>query len=246
MKISVITVCYNSEENIATCLDSYASQTYSDKELIVIDGASTDRTLSIVQRYRPERLVSERDKGLYYALNKGVTFATGDVVCFLHSDDVFGSPNVLENIASIFEKYNTDSVYADLQYVSKNDISHVVRNWHSGKFTQNGLRRGWMPPHPSFFVKKSVYERYGLFDTRYKIAADYDIMMRFLGKYRISTAYCPIVAVKMRVGGASNRSLKNIILKTKEDFLIARANNIGGLFTVVCKNFRKLNQFCAK
>lgn len=246
MKISVITVCYNSEDNIETCLKSFAAQTYKNKEHIIIDGASTDKTISIVQRYNPDRLISERDNGLYYALNKGLECVTGDVVSFLHSDDVYGSDNVLEKIAETFKNYNTDSVYADLQYVSKTDLSHIIRNWQAGKFDYKMLKKGWMPPHPSFFVKKSIYDKYGVFNTKYKIAADYDIMMRFLGKYKITTSYCPITAVKMRVGGASNRSLKNILLKSKEDYLVAKANNIGGLFTVLCKNFRKVNQFLGK
>ncbi len=248
MKISIITIAYNSGLSIADAINSVLSQTYTDIEYIIVDGKSKDNTVEVVKSFgdRISKFVSEPDKGIYDALNKGVRMATGDVIGFMHSDDLFASDTILEKVAEIFKNHDTDSLYGDLQYVYKNDTNKVLRYWKSGKFTIGRLRRGWMPPHPTFYVKKKIYDQHGVFNTDFRIAADYDTMLRFLGKYRITTHYLPEVMVKMRVGGASNRSLKNIIKKSKEDMKAIRDNEFGSVLTLVLKNLRKLTQFIVK
>ena len=248
MKISVITIAYNSGHSISDAIDSVLSQTYNDIEYIIVDGKSKDNTVEVVKSYgsRISKFVSEPDKGIYDALNKGIRMATGDVIGFMHSDDLFASDDILAKVAEIFKTNDVDSVYGDLQYVFKNDTNKVLRYWKSGRFSLRRLKMGWMPPHPTFYVKKKVYDNYGLFNTDFRIAADYDTMLRFLGKHRISTYYLPEVMVKMRVGGASNRSLKNIIKKTKEDMRAIQDNNFGSVFTLVFKNLRKVKQFIIK
>lgn len=244
MKISVITAVFNSRDTIAEALDSVLAQSHTDVELIVIDGGSTDGTLEILHGYgdRIDRLVSESDKGIYDALNKGIGLATGEVVGFLNSDDVFADTNSLACVASGFLGEDVDAVYGDLVYVNQDDIQKVVRYWKAGMFTLGLLRNGWMPPHPSLYVRKSVYDRLGCFDTSYRIASDYECMLRFL-KGGIRVVYVPRVLVRMRMGGTSNRSLKNLMQKSREDYRAIKANNIGGLFTLLGKNFRKLPQF---
>ena len=245
MKVSIITIAYNSGKSIADAIDSVLGQTYPNIEYIVVDGQSKDDTMDIVKSFgtRITKHISEPDKGIYDALNKGIRLAGGDVVGFLHSDDIFAGPDVIADAVALFSEKQTDSIYGDLQYVYKNDTSRVFRNWKAGSFSMQKLRFGWMPPHPTFYVKKQVYDQYGLFNTDFRIAADYENMLRFLGKHRISTAYLPRVMVKMRVGGASNRSLKNIIQKSSEDLRAMRINNFGNIITLAGKNFRKLNQF---
>ena len=248
MKISIITSVYNNQETIAEAIDSVLSQTYPNIEYIIVDGGSTDNTVNIIKSYqdRLDTFISEPDKGIYDGLNKGINLATGDVICFLHSDDLYSDNTIIEQVAKAFINSNVDSVYGDLTYVNKNDSSKVVRFWKSGGFTLKKLQYGWMPPHPTFFVKRSSYQQYGLFDTSFKIAADYDLMLRFLGKYKISTHYIPNVLIKMRVGGESNKSLKNMIRKSTEDLQAMRNNNIGGFLSLIFKNLSKIKQFIKK
>jgi len=245
MKISIITAVFNNQETISEAIESVLSQTYDDIEYIVIDGASTDGTVEIIKQYagRITRFVSEPDNGIYDALNKGIALATGDVIGFLHSDDLYQHDKVIEMVAAVFKKYQVDSVYGDLNYVSKDDTDKVIRYWESGQFSLKKLRRGWMPPHPTFFVKRAVYEKAGSFDTGFKIAADYDIILRFLGKYQISTHYIPHVLIKMRVGGVSNNSLKNVLQKSKDDLRAMKKNGIGHVGSLFMKNVSKLPQF---
>lgn len=188
-------------------------------------------------------LVSERDKGIYDALNKGIKQATGDVVGFLHADDVFENSEVLARMAAAFQDPTVDAVYGDLVYVRQDDTSQVIRYWKSGLYDQAALSRGWMPPHPTFYVRRSVYERLGGFDTRYRIAADYDTVLRFLAVRKIRAAYIPEVLVRMRTGGISNRSLKTIIRKSREDIEVLRRNKVGGVLTLLRKNLGKVSQF---
>lgn len=245
LKISVITLCKNNQDTIADAMQSFANQDYNYKEHIVIDGASTDSTLQIVKSYNPDILVSEPDKGMYYAANKGIDLATGDVIAFLHADDLFATNDVLSKMAALIESSASDSAYANLVYVDRRQPDKVIRYWHSGVYKFNTLKFGWMPPHPTFFVKTEIYRRYGKFDTSYTIAADYDIMLRFLCSARISAAYCDCVTVKMRVGGISNKSLSNIWRKMRDDYRAARKNSAGGIITVIFKNLRKIKQlFC--
>jgi glycosyltransferase involved in cell wall biosynthesis len=244
-KISVITAVYNKHDTVAQALDSVLGQTHSDVETLVIDGGSDAATLAVLEHYRPrlDVFVSEPDKGIYDALNKGILRASGDVVGFLHADDLFAHERVLEQIAREFDDPAVDAVYGDLIYVRHDDVGQTVRHWRSGSFDARSLRRGWMPPHPTFYVRREVYERLGLFDTRYRIAADYDSVLRFLGRGGLRTAYIPEVLVHMRTGGVSNRSLRNIIRKSREDLDVVRRNGIGGISTIGWKNLSKLSQF---
>ncbi len=245
MKISVITVTYNNQQTIEQSIQSVLNQTYKDIEYIVIDGNSTDETLKIINKYRDKiaLIISEADKGMYDALNKGIMKASGDIIGFLHADDFYPSDKILEKVEHTFKVYASQSVYGDLDYVSAENSEKIIRKWKSGKFEFNELRKGWMPPHPTFFVLREVYWKYGFFNLNYKIAGDYDLMLRFLGKHKITTAYLPEVLVKMRWGGKSNKSIKNIILKSKEDYKALKNNKVGGLYSLFMKNFRKINQF---
>jgi len=248
MKISIITIAYNSGKSIGDAINSVVSQTYPDIEYIIVDGKSKDNTVEVVKSFgsKVTKFVSEPDKGIYDALNKGIAIASGDVIGFMHSDDLFADEFVIGRVAGLFRQTGVDSVYGDLEYVYKNDTSKVLRYWKSGKFTIRKLKMGWMPPHPTLYVKREIYQKYGGFDIAFRISADYDSMLRFLGRFKISTAYLPEVMVKMRVGGASNRSLKNIIQKSSEDFKAIKKNNFGNVFTLIFKNIRKVSQFIKK
>ncbi len=244
MKISIITATFNCEDTIKDCINSVISQQYDNIEHIIIDGVSTDNTLNIVNSFSNKiaKVISEPDSGIYDALNKGIANATGDIIGLLHADDIFNDNNIITEIAKFFTQNNTDSVYGDLQYVAKTDTSKVIRYWKSGEFNLGKLKKGWMPPHPTFFVKKDIYNKYGNFDTSFKIAADYDLILRFLGVNGVSTTYLPQIITKMRVGGESNKSLKNILLKMKEDHKALKKNKIGGVFTILFKNISKIPQ----
>ncbi len=245
MKISIITITYNSEKTLRDTIESVLNQSYQDIEYIVVDGRSSDGTMEIVRSYgdRISKVVSEKDEGLYDALNKGIRMATGDVVGFLHSDDIFASGETVKLIAAAFTRFNVDSVYGDLVYVDQTDTSRIIRFWRSGKFSRIRALTGWMPPHPTFYVKRWVYEQYGGFNTTFRIAADYESILRFLVRFRIPVFYIPLVLIRMRVGGESNKSVKNIIRKSREDI---RAMHINGLISVAAlfnKNVSKFKQF---
>lgn len=246
MKISVITVTYNSAATILDTVDSVLGQTHPDVEYLIIDGASTDATLEKLAPYREQLagLLSEPDRGMYDAMNKGIARVQGDVVAILNSDDVYADPEVLERVADCFEQTGADCVYGDLHYVSA-DLQQVVRNWVSGKYRAGQFRRGWHPPHPSFFLKRAVYETVGNFRTDLRIAADYEFMLRALEVQGRAAAYLPQVLVKMRTGGASNRSIRNIWNANRECFRAWRLNGYGPLIggaAVLRKPFSKLKQ----
>lgn len=245
LKISIVTATWNSAATIGECLDSVAAQTWLDREHVVIDGASRDATVEVLQAQRDRFavLVSEPDRGIYDALNKGIARASGDVVGFLHADDVYASTDVLARVAEAFDDPDVAAVHGDLQYVRKDDTSQVVRHWKSSPFNRARLRRGWMPPHPTLYVRREWYERIGGFDTRYRIAADYHSILRLFSQPDFRSAYVPEVFVKMRLGGASNRSLKNIVRKSREDLDALRRTGVGGLPTLAWKNLSKLTQF---
>jgi glycosyltransferase len=246
--ISVITVVKNACNTIEDCIASVLSQDHP-AEYILVDGGSTDGTLDVIMPYRKHiaRLVSEPDKGMYDGLNKGIRMATGEVIGFLHTDDLYASDSVLETVSRFFEEHNVDSCYGDLVYVDKKDPDKVVRYWKSCIYRNGLFKTGWMPPHPTFFVKRDIYEKYGYFNTDFKIAADYELMLRFIEKYKISTCYIPEVLVKMRMGGMSNRSLKNLFIKSSEDYKAWKINNLsGGIYTILLKNLCKLPQFINK
>lgn len=245
MKISVITVTFNSALTVLDTIKSLNSQDYPDIEHVVIDGASTDGTLGIVKQYgdRVKMLVSEKDQGIYDALNKGIAIATGDVVGFLHSDDVFADDRVLSRIAEKFSKEAADAVYGDLNYVSKTDTTKIIRRWVSGNFKRSKFRNGWMPPHPTLYMKRKHYLSLGCFDLKFSISADYESMLRYFWKNKLSAVYLPKVLINMRVGGESNRSFPNICKKTKEDGQAMIKNGISPFRGLVFKNLSKIKQF---
>ena len=213
-------------------------------EYIVIDGCSTDGTLQLLESYssKLDVLISEPDEGIYDALNKGILNSTGDIIGFLHADDLFESSDILEKIANGFDIPGVEAVYGDLAYVRKNDTSKIIRYWKSCAFNEKLLHKGWMPPHPTLYIKRSVYERLGMFNTSYLIAADYDLVLRFFGIGKLFSSHIPQVLVRMRNGGISNKSLKTIIKKSLEDLSILRRNKIGGILALISKNLLKLRQ----
>jgi glycosyltransferase len=245
MKISIVTAVYNREATIADALNSVHHQTYPHVQHIVQDGGSTDATLDIVRAHKNDRidLVSGRDSGIYDAINRGMQRAQGDVVGLMHSDDIFAHETVLAQIAHAFEDPQVDCVYGDLQYVASGDTNRVIRHWKSGDYSREILKRGWMPPHPTFYLRRAILERLGDYDTSYQIAADYDAMLRWLWTGGIRPAYIPEVLVKMRVGGESNRSLSRIMQKSREDLRVLKSNGVGGVQALFLKNISKIRQF---
>ena len=246
MKISIITAVLNGKDTIRDTLRSVLSQVYENVEHVIIDGGSTDGTLDVIKKYDGNlaKLVSERDYGIYDALNKGINLSSGDVIGILNGDDLYAHDKVLEVVADVFEKQKVDSCYGDLQYVNRDDTSKIIRQWRSSGYKPGKFNYGWMPPHPTFFVKKDIYEKFGYFNTNFKIAADYELMLRFLEKFRISTHYIPEVLIKMRVGGVSNKNLRNMFLKSREDCKAWKVNDLKGRFyTVLLKNLSKIPQF---
>ena len=248
LQISVITAVLNRVKTLGDSLRSVHEQSWSDVEHIVVDGGSTDGTLDVIDRHKSgiAKLSSSADKGPYHALNKGISYASGDVVGFMHADDMFASTSALERVAHAFEDPAVGAVYGDLVYVRKEDSSQVIRYWRAGQYQRDQLTLGWMPPHPTFYVRRELYQRYGDFNTRYKIAADYDHMLRLLWRGRVQAAYIPEVLVRMRMGGISNGSVFNILNKSREDYSAMRENGIGGLQTLLLKNVSKLPQFMVR
>ena len=245
MNLSIITAVRNGAETLRGCIESVQKQTIP-AEHIIIDGASTDGTFDIIAQYRSSiaKVISEPDKGIYDALNKGLRLASGDVIGLLHGDDLYAHDKVLESVVKVFEEQNVDSCYGDLLYVDKNDTERVIRYWGASEYHHGKFKYGWMPPHPTFFVRREIYEKYGHFNTDFRIAADYELMLRFLEKYGISSRYIPRILVKMRVGGLSNKSLRNMFIKSSEDYRAWKVNNLsGGLGTIILKNVTKIPQF---
>ena len=220
MKISIITVCYNSEKTIRHTLESINNQNSKDIEHLIIDGNSTDNTLSIIKKYKyKKKIISENDKGIYDAMNKGIKLARGEVIGFLNSDDFYANNKVISKIESVFkEDPKLEACYADLIYIDQVDTSKIVRYWKSSEFISGSFSKGWCPPHPTFFARKSVFERFGGFNLNYQVASDVDLMIRFMELKKIKTRYIPELWVKMRSGGKSNKSFKNI-LKQNEDII---------------------------
>jgi glycosyltransferase involved in cell wall biosynthesis len=246
VKVSIITVCFNSAETIKDTIQSVLTQTYSNIEYIIVDGASKDGTRAILNQFKDKlKFISEPDEGLYDAMNKGIAMATGDLIGILNADDIYQDEKVISNIVGSLNE--SDAIYGDLVYVDFKNTSKVIRYWKSGGYTENAFRKGWMPPHPTFFVRKEVYQKYGVFNTSLKTSADYEIMLRFIHKNKIKLSYYPSIVTRMRVGGQSNSSLKNRVKANKEDRLAWKLNGLKpGVFTLYAKPLRKLGQFIRK
>lgn len=247
MKFSIITATYNSAATIKDCLASINTQSYPYIEHIVIDGASSDNTCQLVRELSPRSLVfSEKDAGIYDAMNKGLAKSTGDIIGILNSDDIYMHTDILQKIVDLFESTQADAIYGDLIY-SNSETRQITRTWQAGPFSKKGFLYGWMPPHPTFFVKKSVYEQYGRFNLNLYTAADYELMLRFLYRYDIKVAYLPEILVNMRTGGASNKSIRNRLLANKGDRMAWEINNLKPYwFTLYLKPLRKITQFLIK
>ncbi|HVU56154.1 MAG TPA: glycosyltransferase family 2 protein [Puia sp.] len=248
MKISIITATYNSAATVRDTLVSVRDQQHADIEHIIVDGRSSDKTLDIVSGFsHVAKIVSEKDKGIYDAMNKGIGMATGEVIGILNSDDMYTDERVLADVAKAFEDPQVVTVYADLQYVHPDNPQRVIRTWHSGSYQKKNFYYGWMPPHPTFFVRKSVYDRAGVFDLSLRSAADYELMLRILLKHGLTAEYIPRVIVKMRAGGMSNASLWNRLRANKEDRLAWKLNGLEPyFFTLYIKPLRKIHQFIIK
>jgi len=246
LKVSIITVCYNSAETIENTIQSVIAQDYQNIEYIIVDGKSTDDTLKIIEKYKSSitKILSEKDDGIYFAINKGIALATGDIVAIIHADDFYTNNQIVSTVVKTFEENQTDTVYGDLQYVDRMDTSKVTRNWKSGEYRQGLFKKGWMPPHPTFFVKKYCYDKFGTFNTTLKSAADYEMMLRLLEKNKCTTVYIPQVLVKMRVGGKSNVTIMNRIKANREDKKAWLLNDLKpGMFTFILKPISKAGQF---
>lgn len=246
MKVSIVTVTFNCADTVEECLESVVRQSHTPIQHVLIDGVSTDGTLEALKTYRCGCgiVFSEPDYGIYDGLNKGLARATGEIVGILHGDDTFADFGVVEEVVAAFSDPLVQVVYGDLEYVAQKRPDHVRRYWKSGVFSQAKLHRGWMPPHPTLFVRRGLYDRFGIFDTSYQIAADYDFMLRVLKHlFPGQVAYIPRVFTRMRMGGVSNRSLASIAQKSREDYRALRSNGVGGLGTLFLKNARKLPQF---
>jgi glycosyltransferase involved in cell wall biosynthesis len=248
MKISIITAVYKSAGTVGQAITSVATQSHRDLEHLIIEGASGDDSLAAVQAAAHDRMVvtSEPDTGIYDALNKGIGRAVGDVIGLVHADDYLAHEDVLADIAAAFSDPQVEAVYGDLDYVSKADTTRVIRHWSSGSYHPERLGQGWMPPHPTLYLRRSVFDRIGVYDTQYRIAADYDFVLRYFSQTQVPPVYLPQVLVKMRVGGESNRSLDRLVRKSREDYTALRQNGVGGIGTLLRKNVSKLGQFWVK
>lgn len=245
MKVSIITATYNSAATIAHCMASVKNQTYQNIEHIIVDGGSTDHTLTIIQQNEfSGKLISEKDNGIYDAMNKGIDLATGAIIGILNSDDVYASNQIIEKLVQLFESSKADAIYGNLEYVDSVNTQKITRKWSAGPFSKKAFLFGWMPPHPTFFVKKELYLQYGKFNLNLYTAADYELMLRFMYKFAIKVAYLQEVMVKMRTGGASNQSIKNRLLANKGDRMAWEINGLKPYwFTLFAKPFRKITQF---
>lgn len=252
MKISIITATWNSGKTVEDTVKSVLSQTYKNYEYIIIDGLSKDNTLDIVRNYEPQfegrmKIYSEKDNGIYDAMNKGFQKATGDVLMLINSDDLFARPDAVEMVVREFEKHpEVDGVYADLYYVSQNNINNIVRVWKTGQ--QKQMRYGWLPAHPTFYVKRECYQKYGYFNLKYPLAADFELMLRFVEGHGVKLTYLPEFLVKMRLGGATSKNLKNIYKQDVETINAFKENGLSGgnIMYLFWRYLPKIKQFFRK
>jgi glycosyltransferase involved in cell wall biosynthesis len=228
MKVSIITVCFNSQDYITNTITSVLSQNYPDIEYIIVDGNSRDNTLHIIKSFGSKitKWISEPDKGLYDAMNKGIGMATGDIIAFINSDDFYLDSHVVSDVVNEFRTNQVDAVHAELFYVDQSDTDKIVRHWKTGDYTSGAFQKGWHPAHPTFFIRREVYEQFGLFDLQFKLAADFELMCRFFEKHQISSFYLHRPLIKMRLGGATSKNLKNVLRQNIECYKAFRVNNI--------------------
>lgn len=248
-KVSIITAVYNNRDTISQAIESVLYQDYPNIEYIVVDGNSTDGTVEIIRRHQGKitKWISEPDKGVYDAMNKGLRLATGDVIGILNSDDFYQDATIIGKVVKVFIEHQPDALYGDLLYVEAANTQNIVRYWQAKPYQENIFLMGWMPPHPTFFVKREIYNQFGVFDTRLRSSADYELMLRLIHKHKIRLAYLPEILVKMRTGGISNKSLKNRLLANQEDYRAWKMNGLRPAFyTVWLKPIRKLFQYLAK
>lgn len=246
MKVSVITAVFSNQAFIHDAINSVLSQKNVEIEYIIVDGGSKDGTVEVVLSYgdKVSKFISEPDEGVYFALNKGIAMATGDVIALLHSDDFYAHPYVLSQVVEAFKQDNCDAVYSNLYYVKGSNTNKIIRLWDSGEYQSKDFFKGWMPPHPAFFAKREVYQKYGAFNTLLKSAADYELMLRLIFKHQIKLFYIPKFFVKMRTGGASNRSLLNRFKANLEDRKAWQINGLQPLwYTLLLKPLVKLFQY---
>lgn len=245
MLISIVTAVYNRASTVGEAIASVRAQTHPAVEHIIQDGGSSDGTLEVIsaERHPDLHLVSAPDRGIYDAINKGIERAAGDVIGLVHSDDFLAAPNILSLVAQAFTDIEVDAVYGDLDYVAAEDTGRIIRRWRSCAFTPELLARGWMPPHPTLFLRREVFAQHGAYDTSFRIAADYDAILRWFGEPGFRAVHVPEVFVKMRTGGASNASLRHLLRKSREDYRALRANRVGGIATLARKNLQKVRQF---
>jgi glycosyltransferase involved in cell wall biosynthesis len=250
MKVSVITVTYNSEKTIRDTIESVISQDYDNREYVIVDGASTDNTAKIIEEYSNniDIFVSEPDDGIYDAMNKGIELSQGDIVGFLNSDDILSNTHIISDIASRFLDTEIDAIYGDLVYVDSIDTDNIVRYWKAGIISGTDIKYAVHPPHPTFYVRKNILDKCGLFDTQYSIAADVDLMIRLLGRCQIRADYIPEILVKMRMGGVTNKNLRNIMRQNIEIRKSLKANKLdSNLFMFVMKKLAsRLRQYINK
>jgi glycosyltransferase involved in cell wall biosynthesis len=245
MRVTIITVCLNAAATIRDTIESVFAQDYPDIEYLVIDGASTDGTTDIVRSYgrRITRFVSERDRGMYDSMNKGLRIATGDVVGFLHSDDMLGSPTIISEVVAAFRENGAECVFGDIDIVHPRDTRRVLRRWRAGPHRRGALPRGWYPPHPTLYIRRAVLDEVGFFDERYRIAADMDHMLRLFEVRGVRSHYLPRVVVLMRAGGLSNKSLRNIWRANVETWQSLRRHGFRvGPWFIGLKILRKIPQ----
>lgn len=248
-KVTIITVTYNSAAYLQDCINSVRSQNYPNIEYIIVDGKSTDGTMGIVRKNNKavDYWISETDKGMYDAINKGMAVATGDIIGILNSDDVLDNENVITTIVNCFEKQGVDSIYGDLEFVDRNDVNKVMRIWKGQPFKRSRFRYGWMPAHPTFYIKRSLVEKFGAYENHYYSAADYEFMSRYLYLNKVSSCYIPELLVRMRMGGQSNVNIKQRLRANRRDYLAMKKNKIPFAFFVsILKPLIKVHQFVGK
>jgi glycosyltransferase involved in cell wall biosynthesis len=246
MKVTIITATYNAAAYLSDCIESVMRQDYADIEHIIIDGKSTDGTVKIIRQYEDKisSWISETDRGMYDAINKGMQMATGDVVGILNSDDMFESDDVISSIVACFKQHEVDAVYADLEFVDREDTNRVIRIWKGKPYKRNRFKFGWMPAHPTFYIKRSLVATYGGYENHYYSAADYEFMARYLYQFKISAHYLPKLVVKMRMGGQSNRNIAQRLRANRRDYLAMKRNKIPLPFLVsILKPLGKIHQW---